>query len=135
MALDIKQHAPVERPITRSGRAGTSELPALVEEVKPLLAEAMQLPADRALPVVVPTEQATDLVRALRIAGTEADVTVRFKRHQRYAEDGEQVFMVNKKTGRTVAVTDPFEYTNKAKTNVRVTFWTAKKIVRKSKDN
>lgn len=133
MALDIKQHAAVARPVTRSGRAGTSELPALVEEVRPLLGDAMQLPADRALPVVVPAEQATDLIRALRAAGDEANVTVRFKRSPHLGDDGEQEIRVSKKNGRHTLATDPFEYTNKSKSTVRVTFWTTTKVVRQSR--
>lgn len=133
MAFDIKQHVAVDRPTIRSGRSASSNLPALVEEVKPLLAEALQLPADKALPVVVPAEQAADLVRALRAAGDEANVTVRFKRFPRLDENGEQIIRYSKDDGRPTEVSDPFEYTSKNRQNVRITFWTGKKIERKAK--
>lgn len=132
MAFDIKLHGIVERPVIRSGRGASSDLPALAEEVKPLIAEALQLPRDKALPIVIPSEQASDLVRALRAAGSEAGVTVRFLRHPRY-ENGEQVTKVRKGDGVMINVTVPFEYTNKSRSTVRVTFWTAKKVIRKPK--
>ncbi len=134
MALDIKQHAAVERPIIASGRQASGELAALIEEVQPLITEVLQLPADKALPVTLPTEQATDLVRALRAAGDAAGVTVRFKRFPRLDETGNVVrIAVKDKPDEVRTVFDPFEYTNKSQSNVRVTFWTTKKIVRKPK--
>jgi hypothetical protein len=135
MALDIKQHAPTDRPVIASGRSGTSDLPALVEEVDPLMIEALGLPKDKALPVTVPTDQASDLVRALRAAGEKAGVTVRFKRFPRLDDDGNRVMTVPKDGSdkESKPLSDPFEYTNKAKSTVRVTFWTSKKVERKSK--
>lgn len=134
MAFDIKQQAPVERPIIKSGRGASSNFPALVEEVGLLVAEALRLPPDKALPVVVPTEQATDLVRALRAAGELETVTVRFKRFPRVDLNGEPMYTVPKDENPEMAkpITDPFEYTSKNRQNVRVTFWTGKKVERKS---
>lgn len=139
MAFDIKQHAPVDRPVIASGRGADSNLPALKEEVAPLIDEAVKLDSDKALPLVVPIEQATDLVRALRAVGEDRNLTVRFKRFPRIGEDGERE---TKTVGdgdkqRTVPVTDPFEFTNRSKSSVRVTFWTVKKITkqRKAKTN
>lgn len=133
MALDIKVQTVTDRPANRSGRAGTSVLPELTEEVKPLIAEALKLPADKAFPVTVPADQVNDLTRALRAAGELENVTVRFLRHPRFDDNGEQVTKTREKDGVVINVTDPFQYTNKARSTVRVTFWTTKKVIRKSK--
>ena len=135
MALDIKQHAAVERPIIASGRQASGEFAALIEEVQPLITEVLQLPADKALPVTLPTEQVSDLVRALRAAGDAANVTIRFKRFPRLDENGNQAMTVpkNDDDSEPKPLSDPFEYINKSQSTVRVIFWISKKVVRKPK--
>lgn len=129
MPLNITQHAVTDRPMIASGRAGTSILPALVEEVMPLIKEAVKLSADKALPLVVPDGERDDLVRALRAAGDKEGVTVRFKRFPRYDPEGNRVTRVREKDGHETPLSDPYEPAGRNKS--RVTFWTTKKVQRK----
>ena len=135
MPLNITVQETTDRPVIQGGRAASSVLPALIEEVRPLVKDAMELPADKALPVVVPTDQKEDLVRALRAAGEQENVTVRFKRFPRLNGLGETMTKTigeGEKT-REVPVTDPWEPATKRGGSVRVTFWTSKKVQRKSR--
>jgi len=133
MPLNIRKGDVVERPVIASGRAGTSVLPELIEEVKPLIVEAMQLGSDKALPLVVPAEEINDLVRALRAAAELENVTVRFKRFPRIGDDGATIVRTRGEGEQqtTAPVTDPFEDANKSGSNKRVTFWTTRKVIRK----
>ena len=134
MALDIKVQDHVDRPLVGGGKADTET----IDEVRPLVKEAQKLPDNKALPLVVPANQAQSLINALRAVGEELNLTIRFKRFPKIGEDGQQLTREAKrkdKDGNETTVTvkeyDSFEFTNKTKRDARVTFWTTKKVIRK----
>jgi hypothetical protein len=119
MAFSVKVESPTDRPKQHSTRTADESWRELI----PLVQEAIQL-YDNALPIVVPEDEAPGVVTALRKAGIEQNVTIRFQTFPVIdPETGAQKVNDQKK-----GVVSYFQSARKG--HVRITFWTSKKIYR-----